>query len=176
MSFLEEQPPIDIPLLFETHPQAAVLFDRETLRVVAVNEAAVRLYGYTRAEFLAMTVADFRPREDVPLMMEMASRPIQPGSPTLVSRHRCKDGSLIEVQVAATDVSVDGRSLRLALTRDVTQERRAEAMQRFLARAGAVLASSLDVGATLRELANLAVPVLADYCTIHLLDGHDMLR
>ena len=36
-------------------------FDRDTLRFVAVNDAAVRHYGYTRDEFLAMTLADIRP-------------------------------------------------------------------------------------------------------------------
>jgi PAS domain S-box-containing protein len=176
MSFMEDQPDLPIPLLFEAHPQAALLFDRATLQVVAVNEAAVRVYGYSREEFLAMTVADFRPREDVPLLLELAGQPVVPDSPSILSRHRRKDGSLIEVAIVAADLHVGGRALRLALTRDVTQERRAEAVQRFLARAGAVLASTLDVNATLRELANLAVPVLADYCTIHLLGPDDRLR
>src|SRR5690606_40971831 len=55
--------------LFRFNPEPAWIFDRETLRFLAVNEAAVQRYGYTEDEFLGMTIADIRPTEDVPRLM-----------------------------------------------------------------------------------------------------------
>jgi len=55
-------------LLFESNPQAMWVFDLATLKFLAVNNAAVRHYGYSRAEFLDMTIKDIRPAEDVPLL------------------------------------------------------------------------------------------------------------
>lgn len=49
-------------LLFESHPQPMWLYDVESLAFLAINEAAVERYGYSREEFLAMTIADIRPR------------------------------------------------------------------------------------------------------------------
>ena len=51
---------------------------------------------------------------------------------------------------------------------DATAQKRAEAVQRFLAEAGEALATSLDVEATLANIASLAVPRLADWCVVHL--------
>jgi len=56
--------------LFENNPHPTWVFDRETLRFLAVNAAAVRKYGYSREEFLAMTLKDIRPPEDVPALLE----------------------------------------------------------------------------------------------------------
>src|SRR5207245_9127156 len=51
-------------LLFESNPEAMWVYDPETLRFLAVNEAAVRHYGYSREEFLALTIRDIRPPEE----------------------------------------------------------------------------------------------------------------
>src|SRR5205823_2289496 len=48
-------------LLFESNPEAMWVYDTETLRVLAVNDAAVHRYGYSRDEFLTMTIRDLRP-------------------------------------------------------------------------------------------------------------------
>lgn len=56
--------------LFDRNPQPMWLYDVETLAFVAVNEAAVQQYGYSADEFLAMTIKDIRPPEDVPALME----------------------------------------------------------------------------------------------------------
>ena len=52
-------------LLFEKHPTPMWVFDVESLRFLAMNEAAIRRYGYSRAEFLRMTILDIRPEEDI---------------------------------------------------------------------------------------------------------------
>src|ERR1043166_5179726 len=51
-------------LLFETNPEPMFVYDFETLRILAVNGAAVTRYGYTEAEFLQLTLRDIRPPED----------------------------------------------------------------------------------------------------------------
>ena len=65
-------------LLFESNPHPMWIYDRDTLAFLAVNDAAVHDYGYTRGEFLAMTIKDIRPPEDVPSLLEKVSR-VTPG-------------------------------------------------------------------------------------------------
>ena len=66
MSYPQEQ---DLyRLLFESNPQSMWVYDLATLRFLAVNDAAVHHYGYSRAEFLRMTPKDIRPQEDVKLL------------------------------------------------------------------------------------------------------------
>src|SRR5580704_54680 len=56
--------------LFELNPQPTWIYDRETLRFLAVNRAALRKYGYTQEEFLAMTIEEIRPREEIPALLK----------------------------------------------------------------------------------------------------------
>jgi PAS domain S-box-containing protein len=115
--------------LFENSPLPMWVYDRATLAFLAVNEAAVQHYGYTRDEFAAMTLADIRPREDVPaLMAEIEGR--APIDPRKVWRHIKKDGAIISVDVKAHDVDFEGRHARLVVANDVTQRLRAEEVLR----------------------------------------------
>ena len=116
--------------LFEVNPQAMWVFDIETLRFLAVNKAAVRSYGYSRDEFLAMTVKDIRPPEDVPALLEdvAIAMPDEGGyRPRGQWRHVRKDGSLAYVEVTANDIDFEGRPARLVMVIDVTDRRRLEA-------------------------------------------------
>jgi hypothetical protein len=116
--------------LFELNPQAMWVFDVETLRFLAVNNAAVRSYGYSRDDFLAMTVKDIRPAEDVPaLLEEVATAIAEEGGyrPRGQWRHIRKDGSLIYAEVSANDIDFEGHPARLVMVVDVTDRRRLEA-------------------------------------------------
>jgi PAS domain S-box-containing protein len=116
--------------LFEVNPQAMWVFDVETLRFLAVNKAAIRSYGYSRDEFLAMTIKDIRPSEDVPALLEevvTAARGEDGYRPRGQWRHIRKDGSLIFAEVSANDIDFEGRPARLVLVIDVTDRRRLEA-------------------------------------------------
>ncbi len=85
--------------LFEGNPDPAWVFDAETLCFLAVNQAAIRRYGYSREEFLSMTIKDIRPVEDVPtLLLYLRRIKTKPGE-TRVWPHRKKDGTLIDVEV-----------------------------------------------------------------------------
>jgi two-component system, cell cycle sensor histidine kinase and response regulator CckA len=115
--------------MFERSPLPMWMFDRETLCFVAVNEAAVRHYGYSREEFLSLTLADLREPEDVPAMLEDVRRAGGASEPR-VWRHRRKDGTPMSVRIHANDFVVDGRPVRLVLASDVTDQERAEALLR----------------------------------------------
>jgi len=108
-------------MLFERNPLPFWVFDVQTLRFVEVNQAAIDQYGYTREEFLAMTIYDIRPEEH---RNEVASdlQRHRPGQSDEVRLwvHRRKDGRLLEVRIHATDIDFRGRPSRLVLAEDVT--------------------------------------------------------
>jgi PAS domain S-box-containing protein len=113
-------------LLFEKSPLPMWVVERETLQFLAVNDAAVRHYGYSRAEFLEMTLRDVRPIEEVPrLFADLASDPSEQAIPP-TRRHRKKDGTLIDVEVIAHHTSFGEWNARLAVLTDVTERRRSE--------------------------------------------------
>src|SRR5437870_12862038 len=82
-------------LLFESNPQPMWVYNLETLRFLAVNEAAVRHYGYSRDEFLAMTVRDIRPPEDIPSLLENVANVRGGLDEAGTWRHLKEDGGLI---------------------------------------------------------------------------------
>ncbi len=117
-------------LLFDSNPSPMWVYDLETLRFLAVNDAAERDYGYTRDEFLAMTIRDIRPPEDVPALLDNVAHITAGLDHAGVWRHRRRDGSLIEVEITSHTVEFGGRRAELVLVQDVTERRRAEAALR----------------------------------------------
>jgi PAS domain S-box-containing protein len=114
-------------LLFDANPHPMWVYDVETLRFLAINDVAVRRYGYSRDEFLAMTIADIRPYEDLDALKEQISR--SSGETFLNStgwRHVLKDGSIIDVEISSHPLEMDGRQARLVMAVDVTERKRAE--------------------------------------------------
>lgn len=95
--------------LFESNPHPMWVYDAETLGFLAVNDAAVARYGYSRDEFLRMTIADIRPPEDVGALAD-AIRALPPGlHPGGAWRHRWKDGTVRDVEVESHDLAYGGR-------------------------------------------------------------------
>ncbi len=110
-------------LLFQGNPNPMWVFDLETLAFLEVNEAATKHYGYSREEFLTMTVGDIRPPEkNVP----PKSVALNTADHSHLMRHRRKDGSLIDVQVIWSPIAFGNHSAALALAADVTERRRVE--------------------------------------------------
>ncbi len=106
--------------LFADNPQPMWVFDAETWRFLEVNGAAVAHYGYSRDEFLARTIADIRPAEDVPrlhLDVQTQQQGVRHGS----WRHRLADGRLIDVEVSSHALTFGGRPAVLVTVQDVTQ-------------------------------------------------------
>lgn len=117
-------------LLFECTPQPIWVYDEETLYFLAVNESAIRTYGYAREEFLALTIKDIRPIEDVPALLIKTAAGID--GPVLTSpwRHKKKDGSLIYVEITSHPLLFGGRKARLAIATDVTDRKLLDEEQR----------------------------------------------
>ncbi len=113
-------------LLFETNPQPMWVFDNETLAFLAVNDAACRHYGYTRKEFLAMTIRDIRPAENFPALLQNLATQSDEFQRAGVWRHRKKDGAEIAVEIASHPLLFTGRPSQLVLATDVTARMRAE--------------------------------------------------
>ncbi|HEX7046057.1 MAG TPA: EAL domain-containing protein [Gammaproteobacteria bacterium] len=109
-------------LLFDDNPHPMWIYDRKSMRFLEVNGAAVRTYGYTREEFLAMTLADIRPPEDVPRLMEILEAPAQAGYNFSAGwRHRRKDGSFIFVTIHSHQLPYQGHDAALVMAADVTE-------------------------------------------------------
>jgi PAS domain S-box-containing protein len=113
-------------LLFEVHPQAMWVVDANSLSFLAVNGAALALYGYSREEFRNMTADQIRPEEDVAglrkVFEDRSSEYRQ-----RVWRHRKKNGELIHVKVVSFNLEFSGRPARLGVIYDVTEQVRAQA-------------------------------------------------
>ena len=113
-------------MLFDLHPAPMWVFDAKDLRVLAVNDSAVAAYGYSREEFLQLTIDRLRPEEEVPrLLQHMRGIDALPRNSGLW-RHRRKDGSLIDVQVDGHPLEFNGRRARLIMATDVTERVKAE--------------------------------------------------
>ena len=113
-------------LLFESNPQAMWVYDLTTLRFLAVNEAAVRHYGYSRSEFLEMTIKDIRPPDDVKLLEDYLAADIGAVEQAGEWRHRTKDGTVINVDIRSSRLTFAGRPAEFVLVTDVTERKKAE--------------------------------------------------
>lgn len=112
----------DYRRLFLVNPQPLWVYDLETLRFLEVNAAATRRYGYSRDEFLSMTIADLRPPEDVPALVANVAAVTEGGVERSGPwRHRTKAGRLIEVEICSQLISFDGRRAELVLAEDITE-------------------------------------------------------
>jgi two-component system, cell cycle sensor histidine kinase and response regulator CckA len=124
--------------LFEANPQPMMAYDLETLAFLAVNDATVAHYGYSREEFLSMTIADIRPEEDIPRLRENVARVTEGYDEAGLWRHRKKDGTIIEVEIRSHTLLFDGKRAEIVLATDVTDRRSLEAQLRHAQKMEAV--------------------------------------
>jgi PAS domain S-box-containing protein len=113
-------------VMFESHPQPMWVFDRETFRFLAVNNAAIEHYGYSRQEFLAMKVSDIRPFEERGRFLDYVQERRFGVRSAGLWRHVRKGGELIDVEVSSHDVVFGGRPALHSLAVDVTGRLRME--------------------------------------------------
>jgi PAS domain S-box-containing protein len=130
--------------LFEITPLPIWVRDAESMRFLEVNLAACRAYGYTREEFLALTVYDIRPPEERERFRAfIAERELsQTRSYSGEWIHVRKDGSRFRVETWSHDLVFEGRPARLVIARDMTAQLQAEAENRFNARRFQLIASA----------------------------------
>ena len=114
-------------MLFQNNPQPMWMFDVQSLRFLDVNDAAILHYGYTREEFLAMTLRDLRPsEEEVAALLQDVQEHKALRHTDGPWRHRRKDGSIIDVQITAVPIDIDGACAKFVRATDVTARLQAE--------------------------------------------------
>jgi len=134
---------------FDNNPAPMLLYDRDTGEYVDVNQAAIDRYGYTRSEFLSLTIFDIRPPEDVPkLKAAMRERQYRDADYRHAGewRHLTKSGELMYVDVRVSALVVDNRALNLVLVYDVSPRKQAQAaVERRARELQSLAASSLQI-------------------------------
>jgi PAS domain S-box-containing protein len=107
-------------LLFESNPCPMWVYERSTLAFLAVNDAAVDRYGFTRDEFLGMTIRQIRPPEEI-AKLEQNLRVAREGPErTGPWKHRTKTGELMDVEIASRSLTFDDHPARLVVVSDIT--------------------------------------------------------
>jgi PAS domain S-box-containing protein len=111
--------------LFYKSPLPKWIYDEETLDFLEVNDTAIRSYGYSREEFLDMTIVDIRPEEDKDrLMKDVDDVRNNPGSYRDSQwRHIKKNGDVIDVDITAYPIDFEGHRARMVVVNDITDRR-----------------------------------------------------
>ncbi len=109
--------------LFENNPLPMWVHDVESLQFLAINESAVRHYGYTRGEFLGMTIRQICHPEDLAGLLLRIEHDQTVGESAGEVRHRRKDGTIIQTETFSKPLTFEGRAARLVLANDVTEKR-----------------------------------------------------
>jgi two-component system cell cycle sensor histidine kinase/response regulator CckA len=150
-------------MLFEASPLPMWVYEAESLRFLAVNDAAVRKYGWTRDEFLAMTIKDIRPPEELPALLMNVVGGDGFGSPRPDTwRHKTKDGRILDVEITAGRIEFDGRRAALVLAHDVSEKVQ---LQRRLSEAEKMEAVGRLAGGVAHDFNNL-LTVIGGYAEI----------
>ena len=109
--------------VFDGSPQPMWVYDQDSRKVLLVNAAAVRQYGWSQEEFLANPVDILAPPDEPHIVPEREDRPDDGFPEPLETRHRTSQGHLLDVEVWTRTIEFDGRSAELAFAVDVTERR-----------------------------------------------------
>jgi len=112
-------------LVFDAHPQPMWIFDVDTLGFLAVNQAAIQTYGWTREEFLGMTIMDLLAPEDAApaVTAERAAQRVE----AALAHHQRRDGTVMEMELVSHEFQLGGRRARLVLASDIGDRTRTRA-------------------------------------------------
>ena len=165
--------------ILEASMDCIITMDHEG-RVVELNPAAEKTFGWARDDIvgkkLEETIIPPSKREEHALGIQ---RFIETGEPTLVGRRTempalRSDGAelLVELTVTPVETVENDHPSFTAYIRDITEQKRLQEIQEFLAEASTILASSLDYKTTLRNIMKLAAPFLCDFCFVDALEEH----
>jgi len=112
--------------MFDNNPQPMWIYDMETLAFLEINNAAINHYGYTREEFLSMTLKDIRPKEDLDALLININQTGQPLNFAGEWRHLKKNGEIIYVEITSHLITFNGQKARHVMVNDITERKLAE--------------------------------------------------
>jgi PAS domain S-box-containing protein len=160
---------------------AIISVDSE-LRIIDFNHGAEKIFGYQAEEILGEPLDLLIPakhrgahRQHVRAFGEGNVTARRMGERREISGVR-KDGQEFPADASISKQDVAGKRIYTVVLRDITSQKRAETMQRFLAQAGTILASSLDIAATYESVARLATEHIADACVFFLQDAQGRVQ
>lgn len=125
--------------LFEHNPLPMWIYDLDTLKFLAVNNAAINKYGYSKDEFLSLTIKDIRPVEELPALMKNIAESKEDLQKSKPWKHKLKDGTIIYTEISSHSLNYEGNQARLVLANDITEQILAEEKIKRLTRVYAVL-------------------------------------
>ncbi|MCX6120189.1 MAG: PAS domain S-box protein [Ignavibacteriales bacterium] len=113
-------------LLFTANPHPMWLYDIDTLQFLEVNDAAVHYYGYSREEFLSMSIRDIRPEEDNKALTKHLKKTSEHDgfNEAGVWRHRKKNGKIVEVEIISHTLEFNGHNAKMILATEITKPKR----------------------------------------------------
>ena len=145
-------------------------------RITEFNPAAEAVFGYKRADVIGQQMVDLIiPPSLRERHLQGMKRYIETGEARVIGRRieitgMRSDGSEFPVELAIVRVPIAGPPFFTAYLRDLSEKKRLERDQNFLLRASAQLASSLDYETTVASIAQLAVPSIADWCAVDVVE------
>ncbi|MFO7584821.1 MAG: PAS domain S-box protein, partial [Anaerolineales bacterium] len=113
-------------LLFENNPIPMWVYDLETLQFLDVNAAAVGRYGFSKDEFLRMSIRDIRPPEEIPLLEKNIAEQEEPLQTSGPWRHKTKDGEIFFAEIFSHSITYFGKDARLVMVHDISDQKLAQ--------------------------------------------------
>ena len=153
-------------LLFENNPQAMAVYDRKTTQFLAVNEAAVSRYGWTRDEFMHLSLGDLLEPGALKRLREHVASALGTVEDAGVWHLRRRDGSVIDVEIASHEIEFNGQPARLVSGFDVTTRERALTALRASRQQYLALADNLPVGVFRADAKGHCEYVNAQWCAM----------
>ncbi len=111
-------------ILFESNPIPMWIYDLDSLKFLEVNDAAVKKYGYTKKEFLGLTLKDIRPKEDIERLLDNINQETSSYQWSSGWQHIKKDGTIIDVEIISHEIKYNGTNARFVIANDITQLKR----------------------------------------------------
>ena len=135
--------------LYEYNRMPISIFDIETLKFLSVNNAFVEKYGYTKEEFLKMTILGIRPESEIEKLKDSVKITDSGLANAGVFLHKKKNGEIIHVEIIRYDLVFEGKNAKLVFVNDITDRKRAEEKMRYQADllqnvSDAIIATSQD--------------------------------
>ena len=131
--------------LFENSPAPMLIFDFETLHIIDCNEETLLKYGYTKDEFLKLTIKDIRPPEDIEKIEQAVANEATYGQiHKNIWRHQKKNGEIMFMDISAHLINYQGRRMSFAILIDITEKLKIEEQKEFEKRDKEALINSTD--------------------------------